>query len=121
MKRRDFIQTTSAAGLFVGLGGLSSLSFQSPGKHLTILHTNDFHARFEPISKYDSGCSAEDNTEGKCFGGTARLVTAIKDALYGGVSRVHVISYKITDSLLTEVFTNGGCGTLVVLDTRAAR
>ncbi len=47
---------------------------------LTILHTNDFHARFEPISKYDSGCSAEDNTEGKCFGGTARLVTAIADA-----------------------------------------
>ncbi|MFT6913672.1 MAG: 5'-nucleotidase/UDP-sugar diphosphatase, partial [Paracoccaceae bacterium] len=28
---------------------------------LTILHTNDFHARFEPISKYDSPCSAEDN------------------------------------------------------------
>ncbi|MGI3168567.1 bifunctional metallophosphatase/5'-nucleotidase [Pseudooceanicola sp. C21-150M6] len=47
---------------------------------LTILHTNDFHARFEPISKYDSGCSAEDNTEGKCFGGSARLVTAIEDA-----------------------------------------
>lgn len=47
---------------------------------LTILHTNDFHARFEPISKYDSGCSAEDNTEGKCFGGSARLITAINDA-----------------------------------------
>ncbi len=47
---------------------------------LTILHTNDFHARFEPVSKYDSGCSAEDNTDGKCFGGTARLVTAIADA-----------------------------------------
>ncbi|WP_420862472.1 bifunctional metallophosphatase/5'-nucleotidase [Algirhabdus cladophorae] len=47
---------------------------------LTILHTNDFHARFEPISKYDSGCSAEDNTEGKCFGGSARLMTAINDA-----------------------------------------
>ncbi|MDF1853944.1 bifunctional metallophosphatase/5'-nucleotidase [Pseudooceanicola sp.] len=47
---------------------------------LTILHTNDFHARFEPISKYDSGCSSEDNTEGKCFGGSARLVTAIADA-----------------------------------------
>jgi 5'-nucleotidase len=47
---------------------------------LTILHTNDFHARFEPISKYDSGCSAEDNTAGECFGGTARLVNAIKDA-----------------------------------------
>jgi 5'-nucleotidase/UDP-sugar diphosphatase len=47
---------------------------------LTILHTNDFHARFEPISKYDSGCSTEDNTEGKCFGGSARLVTAVKEA-----------------------------------------
>lgn len=47
---------------------------------ITILHTNDFHARFEPISKYDSGCSAEDNTEGKCFGGSARLVTAIEAA-----------------------------------------
>ena len=47
---------------------------------LTILHTNDFHARFEPISKYDSGCSAESNAEGDCFGGTARLVTAISDA-----------------------------------------
>ncbi len=44
---------------------------------LTILHTNDFHARFEPISKYDSSCGAEDNTEGKCFGGSARLITAI--------------------------------------------
>ncbi len=47
---------------------------------LTVLHTNDFHARFEPISKYDSGCSAEDNTEGKCFGGSARLVEAVKAA-----------------------------------------
>lgn len=47
---------------------------------LTILHTNDFHARFEPISKYDSTCSAEDNTAGECFGGTARLVTAVAEA-----------------------------------------
>ncbi|SCM66909.1 bifunctional metallophosphatase/5'-nucleotidase [Donghicola eburneus] len=47
---------------------------------LTILHTNDFHARFEPISKYDSGCSAEDNAAGECFGGSARLVTAVEEA-----------------------------------------
>ena len=48
--------------------------------NLTILHTNDFHARFEPISKYDGPCSAEDNTEGKCFGGSARLITALAEA-----------------------------------------
>ena len=47
---------------------------------LTILHTNDFHARFEPISKYDSGCSEEDNQAGECFGGSARLMTAVNEA-----------------------------------------
>ena len=47
---------------------------------LAILHTNDFHARFEPISRFDGPCSAEDNAEGKCFGGSARLVTAVDAA-----------------------------------------
>ena len=36
---------------------------------LTILHTTDFQERFEQISKCDSGCGAQDNAEGKCFGG----------------------------------------------------
>lgn len=47
---------------------------------LTILHTNDFHARFEPINKFDSGCSAEESGKGECFGGTARLVSALAEA-----------------------------------------
>ncbi|MFK8083368.1 MAG: bifunctional UDP-sugar hydrolase/5'-nucleotidase [Granulosicoccus sp.] len=47
---------------------------------VTILHTNDFHSRVEPISKYDSPCSAEDNAAGECFGGYARLVTAVQEA-----------------------------------------
>lgn len=47
---------------------------------LTILHTNDFHDRFEPISKSDSTCAAEDNAAGECFGGSARLVTALAEA-----------------------------------------
>ncbi len=47
---------------------------------LTILHTNDFHDRFEPISAFDSTCSAEDNAAGDCFGGSARLATAIAAA-----------------------------------------
>ncbi|MDF2373515.1 MAG: 5'-nucleotidase C-terminal domain-containing protein [Rhizobiaceae bacterium] len=44
---------------------------------LNVLHFNDFHSRIEPINKYDSTCSAEDETEGKCFGGIARMKTAI--------------------------------------------
>ncbi len=47
---------------------------------LTVLHTNDFHSRFEPISRFDSACSAEDNDAGECFGGSARLVTAVEEA-----------------------------------------
>jgi len=41
--------------------------------------------------------------------------------LSGGVPRVHVISYAQADSLLLEVFTNEGTGTLVVNDTKALR
>ena len=44
---------------------------------LHILHTNDLHSRIESINKYDSTCSAEDEAENKCFGGMARLATAV--------------------------------------------
>ena len=44
---------------------------------------------------------------------------AIDSALANGVSRVHIISWKLPDSLLLEVFTNEGTGTLVVNDTTA--
>ncbi|MFS4437303.1 bifunctional metallophosphatase/5'-nucleotidase [Paracoccaceae bacterium GXU_MW_L88] len=47
---------------------------------ITILHTNDFHARFEAINKYDSTCDDETQEAGECLGGTARLVTAIAEA-----------------------------------------
>ncbi|MDU8927391.1 bifunctional metallophosphatase/5'-nucleotidase [Alisedimentitalea sp. MJ-SS2] len=65
----------------MGAGALAlSAGTAAADYSLTILHTNDFHARFEPISKYDSGCSEENNAEGKCFGGTARLITAVSEA-----------------------------------------
>jgi acetylglutamate kinase len=44
---------------------------------------------------------------------------AIEEAIRGGVQRVHVISYDAPDSLLTEVFTNEGMGTLIVNDINA--
>jgi acetylglutamate kinase len=44
---------------------------------------------------------------------------AIEDALRGGVRRVHVISYSAQDSILAEVFTNEGTGTLIVADINA--
>jgi len=56
------------------------MAFAAPvsAETLTILHTNDFHSRVEPINKFNSGCKPEDNEAGKCFGGYARLINAIK-------------------------------------------
>lgn len=39
---------------------------------------------------------------------------AIRSALLGGVNSVHLVSGKIADALLVEVFTNEGCGTMIV-------
>lgn len=46
---------------------------------LQILHINDFHSRIEPINKFDSTCAAEDDTKGDCFGGVARMKSAIDE------------------------------------------
>jgi len=57
--------------------------------------------------------------EGSLKDGMLPKATAIEHAIRGGVRRVHVISYKSTDSLLAEVFTNEGTGTLVIADLKA--
>ena len=44
---------------------------------LTILHTNDVHARVEQGSKYAARCSASDASENKCYGGAARRKTEV--------------------------------------------
>jgi acetylglutamate kinase len=54
---------------------------------------------------------------GKLNAGMLPKAKAIDDAIRGGVRRVHVIGYHSPDSILTEVFTNEGTGTLVVADT----
>jgi len=54
--------------------------------------------------------------EGRLTDGMLPKAAAIEQALTGGVPRVHVISYELPDSLLLEVFTNEGLGTLVVND-----
>ena len=57
--------------------------------------------------------------DGKLADGMLPKAAAIDAALANGVQRVHVISYNFPDSLLLEVFTNEGTGTLVVNDIRA--
>ena len=46
---------------------------------LNILHINDQHSRIEPINKYDSTCSAEEESKNECFGGIARVKAKIDE------------------------------------------
>ena len=43
-------------------------------------------------------------------------IKAAREALAGGVRRVHMVGWRIRGSVLTEVFTNEGAGTLIVRD-----
>lgn len=54
MKRRTFIQQTSAAGALISLGGLTvSSANASKTKKITILHTNDVHSHIDPFGPDD--------------------------------------------------------------------
>ena len=71
------------------------------------------------ISYIDRAALDKLRDNGKLADGMLPKAAAIDAALADGVSRVHVISYKVPDSLLLEVFTNEGTGTLVVNDIGA--
>jgi len=66
------------------------------------------------ISYIDLAGLARLKANGSLAEGMLPKAAAIEGAIQGGVQRVHVISYKLSDSLLLEVFTNEGNGTLVV-------
>ncbi len=71
------------------------------------------------ISYIDRAALLKLKEAGKLADGMLPKAAAIDSALANGVNRVHVISYKFPDSLLLEVFTNEGTGTLVVNDIDA--
>lgn len=56
-------------------------------------------------------------TRGVIDGGMLPKVKAAREALVGGVKRVHMVGYQGASSLLIEIFTNEGAGTLIVRDT----
>ena len=72
MKRRDFIQQTSATAALVTMGGLGLQSFSTIPKttKITILHTNDVHSHIDAFGSED-GRNAN-------MGGVARRATLIE-------------------------------------------
>ena len=71
------------------------------------------------ISYIDRAALRKLKEKGKLADGMLPKAAAIEAAIANGVQRVHVISYKLPDSILLEVFTNEGTGTLVVDDIAA--
>ncbi|HEU4617874.1 MAG TPA: acetylglutamate kinase [Gammaproteobacteria bacterium] len=100
---------TVAAALACALGAEKlMLATGAPG----ILESKDDPRSL--ISYIDRAGLGRLKSEGKITDGMLPKVASIEHALAGGVRRVHVISYSLPDSLLLEVFTTEGTGTLVV-------
>ncbi len=103
---------TVAAALATALGASKLiLTMGAPG----ILE--DRHNPSSLVSYLDLDDLEELRVNGSLAEGMLPKARAIEAAIKGGVPRVHLISYKIPDSLLLEIFTNEGTGTLVVADT----
>ncbi|TPK98848.1 LysM peptidoglycan-binding domain-containing protein [Mesorhizobium sp. B2-4-12] len=71
MKKLAAIAAVSASTL--GLSAGTSFADYT----LNILHINDWHSRIEGNNKYETTCSADEETKGECIGGAGRLITAI--------------------------------------------
>lgn len=96
MKRVMFGAATAV--LAVGIAGPVQADFT-----LTILHINDFHSRFQPITGSNSDCNAEDDAAGECFGGIARLKTAI-DQRRGAREGENVLLLSAGDNFQGSLF-----------------
>jgi acetylglutamate kinase len=68
------------------------------------------------ISYIDRTALQKLRDSGSLADGMLPKAAAIDNAIANGVQRVHIISSKLPDSILLEVFTNEGTGTLVVDD-----
>ena len=76
-KQQNSMMNMKLFSFFVGAATAISASAALAEFNVTILHTNDIHSRIESINKYDSTCNADGEAERKCFGGIARIKSAI--------------------------------------------
>lgn len=49
---------------------------------LTLVHLNDFHARFEETNLKSNNCTVSERSAGSCIAGIARVYTVIRDLLH---------------------------------------
>lgn len=64
--------------ILISLGNLSFTQSQDLFP-VSIIHINDFHARFDEINSNRVTCNREKDSE--CFGGYARVITVVKQLM----------------------------------------
>lgn len=109
-------------------GGVLNVNADTVAQHLAValgadklFLLTDQQGLFETLgdpSSLISYCDVEDLTkmmhDGLLSGGMKPKINAALSALDGGVDKIHLVSAFQPSSLLLEVFTNEGCGTLIV-------
>lgn len=95
---KHFLLGATALTLCAGFSSAAHADFT-----LNILHINDFHSRFAPITGSDSNCDAETDAAGECFGGIARLKTAI-DAKRAELDGQNVVLLDAGDQFQGSLF-----------------
>ena len=79
LNRRNFLSLAGASLALTGAGKFSLTTARAgTGFALAVLHINDMHSRIDEISRFNTNCAPSDSEEGSCFGGAARLATAIR-------------------------------------------
>lgn len=58
-------------------GGMLGVATPADTFKLLIVHTNDMHSRFDQASKSSGVCSKEEADKNQCYGGFARVSTAV--------------------------------------------
>ena len=77
--RRTFLSVAGASLALTGAGKFMLSTAQAgTGFKLAVLHINDMHSRIDQIAASAATCRPQDAEENKCFGGSARLATAIR-------------------------------------------
>lgn len=80
VSRRSFLSMAGATLALTGAGAFSLRTAKAgTGSRVALLHINDMHSRIDQIGGSNATCSDSAAADGNCFGGAARLATAIRD------------------------------------------
>ena len=72
--------------------------------HLTILQTSDISSRFEQVNDEGTDCTDEEISEGRCYGGLARIYEEVEGVRQERKGRIHTLLVDTGDMLIGEYF-----------------